>query len=755
MGFKVSIGSTPSGVDAYNLFPDPFIQDPSVVYVTSTSAAAPPPTGGYPGSYIVDSSSTLPWLLSSSRTVSGARPEDPILTLDSTSQITARVELAVFDPNGATVQLGIVPLSNLSSFYPLASVFAKDITSSEIALDRVSPPAQVIGVPSVLALRFSTPPAFGWVLLGGILISLSELPSPPKAFSGNTPNTATTQYLWGGTQYRSRSIRREISRSSGTLRTYEVFDFTVEEASTPLAAGDSSGQVGTITFTIGVPDPEIVPNHPINMFGESILVGQRVRIEDSRKGFTIGEVSAVSRSSAQTISVSCVSRMGEVNVYGVQARPFVGNLGDAFEYYLGLAEISSAIFTDPSVANTPVQFPGWSGELWFNLKQMAASMDCDISLVSGVILLRPIRARVAARGRDLDRKTSSGGGTLAQFIEVYQYNNRAITNQLVYPPGGWSEDVSVINVNSGETVEEIIQLEASVSSVVQPTMQTFVSRDHSTSSVFTVVGDDGLPITPAAWSANGGNLRVSINPDTTTLTVTVTAPRGLPNKDGDEIGVYSISLSSDDSTGRYSTLRLLGSGVAFNKELKRIPTGITERETGTEVGITIDNPFLSTPQQVYRTALRAVGAYNGTAMTLSGRVSSVNQLGDSGELVLQTYAQVATLHAGRTYAQVQSAWGGLSYLDIQQQINAGNSGEFENQVFGNVAGARVWDKNSRRWYRIRSATLNPDFISFEADDDLTHSDVSPAFSGKTYAQVQTLFEDFNYRQVHALGVPNA
>jgi len=536
-------------------------------------------------------------------------------------------------------------------------------------------------------------------------------------------------------------------------RTYEAINFSVVEAATPLAAGDSSGQVGTITFDIAQPDPFILPDHPINKYGVNILVREPVRLDDTRKGFTVGTVTSATRTSgAGTISVTATSRLGDLNIYNVQATPFVGTLADAFEYYLSLANVTVDLLVDPAVASNSVIFPGWNGELWFHLKQMAVAVDCDISLVSGVIILRPIRTREATRGRDIERTFNIGGGQLAQNIEVIQYNNRQITDELVYPPGGWNETVSTINVNAGETITEILELSASVSSISQPVMQTFVARDYSASSVYTVVGDDGLPIPPAEWADAGGSLFVEINPDTVSLSVTITAPTGLGNKDGTEIGVYGISLSSDESTGRYSTLRIVGSGVAFDKQPRLYATGISPAESSTEIGVTIDNPFLSTWDDVSRAASRAVRAYNGTAMSISGTVVSINRRGDTGEVVVRDYQYVQDLVAGQTYAQVQTMWAGMSYLDVENSINSGIDDNIENQVFGNINGAAVWDEASRRWYRIRNATSAPDTIGFEAEDDLTHNDNQLWNGGLTYAQVQTKNTGLTYFQVDVQGL---
>src|SRR5690606_17171476 len=144
------------------------------------------------------------------------------------------------------------------------------------------------------------------------------------------------------------------------------------------------------------------------------------------------------------------------------------------------------------------------------------------------ILLRPIRKRIATQNRDTTRSVTTGGDTLARAVEVYQYNNRPITNELVYPPEGWNPEVEVLNVNAGETAEYTLELSASISSFQAPVMQTFVSQGHSSSSVYTVVADDGLPVSPALWEGSGGSVRIEIAEDTSHLLVTLRGATGVP-----------------------------------------------------------------------------------------------------------------------------------------------------------------------------------------------------------------------------------
>ena len=572
----------------------------------------------------------------------------------------------------------------------------------------------------------------------------------------------------------------------------EVTNYDVQEASSPLAAGDSSGAVGSFTVTFPVPDPYPPIGRPpgvgigygqgpygmvpyggtpaqtpsvweiVRKVGPEILIDRLVRIWDSRKGFTLGTVSSVDVSyDGATISVRGSTRLAKLNVYGVQAQPYVGTLKGAFEYYLDLASVDTDLFVDDEIANRPVITPGWTGELWFYLKQMAAAEECDVSLVSGVILLRPIRKRIATQNRDTSRSRSVGADTLAQSIEIYQYNNRPITNELVYPPGGWTSDVEVLNVNAGETTEYTLELSASVSSIQAPVMQTFVAQDYVATSVYTVVANDGRPVSAALWSAKGGRVEITIDPDTTHLRVKMTGAVDIPLSTGEAAQNFSLALGSDATGNRYSTLRIVGSGVAYNKVKKRVRTGVPASRTATEVGVTIDNPFISTANQLYSAGTRAAKRYAGAVASLSGTVTAINRRGDTGQATYPTYGQVQTAVESQlgtpTYADVESYYGSLpavTYEDVRQHWFEFFRDDNADQVFGNVQGARIFDKRSRRWYRIRSGTIGPSDIRFDADDDLTHGDIEQFYSGRTYQGVLDAVAGgaFTYAEVERLGM---
>lgn len=546
---------------------------------------------------------------------------------------------------------------------------------------------------------------------------------------------------------------------------FQALDYTVTEASSPLAAGDSTGQVGTIEFTLQPVDPDLTDLHPgwklIQTFGPQHFIDAPIRLTDSRRGFTLGTVSSTGRTDAGLLTFTCVSRLDELNVYGIQAQPYVGTLGGAFQYYLGLADVVTDYFIDDSIRDRPVVFPGWTGELWYRLKQVAVAQDCDISLVSGVILLRPVRDRLATRGRDIQRAQETSVQTLAQAVEVYQYSNTPITNELVYPVGGWTAETEVLNVNAGEVAEYTLELSASVSSIVQPTMQTYVSPDEAWNSVYTIVASDGLPVPPAMWTSRGGRVEISINPDTTSLNVKLTGASGVPTSAGDASTNFSLALASDASGNRYSTLRILGTGVGFTKVKKRVRTGVPASKTATEVGVTIDNPFISTVNDLYRAGTRAAKNFAGPVPNISGSVIAINRLGDSGVANYPKYGEVEqdlkdSLGGAPTYAQVRSFYQAQvtppTYEGVRAYWFEAVRNDFDNQVYGNVNGARIWDQRTRRWYRIRTGRLNLDRIDFDAEDDLTHGDAEEFHVLREYGDLQTIFQGMTYKQMEFAGL---
>lgn len=468
-------------------------------------------------------------------------------------------------------------------------------------------------------------------------------------------------------------------------------NYTISEQATPISSHDTSGSVGTISLTFPLTGS---PDARVSRYGMKVLVNRPFLFESGDHGTLTGLVTGVDASEgAGSVTLTGTTVLGPLNVYNVQAQPFRGTLGDAFAYYCGLAGVTGAE-TEAGLADREVVFPGWGGELWYHLKMMAAAMNAEISFENNRPGLRSIRQGDLSLDWSTDRGETLTTDNLAQRVEVVSYSPQWVESQPVYPAGGWSPEVEILSVGPSETVEHTIEVSASLFHVQQPFAREFVGQYEVGRSVYTVVGDDGFPIKPRQWYESGGDVRVSINEDTSTLTVTMRGPSvPIYMSDGEKCETFSLALASDESGHRYSTLRLVGSGVAFDKETISIPTGIPPHRTGTDVGVTIDNPFLQDMDDVYRTGVRAAKHYSGLALSSSATTVPPAQ-------------------------------------------------EFQ---FGAVAGSRV--RVDDRPYRVREATYSNGSVTLSADDDYTFGDNAQDFADLTYSQVQSLAGGLSYLDV--------
>lgn len=490
--------------------------------------------------------------------------------------------------------------------------------------------------------------------------------------------------------------------------TFDALDFSISEDITPRAGNDTSGSVGSFSFTIAQPDPAV--HHPagspaaqICKYGPGFFQGRRVVFDNPLFGTHTGKILVPSYTGDGKVQFDCVSKTEVLNAYNVKAGPYVGTLGGAIRYYVSLADPTTFVDVDSSLANRPVALPGWFGELWFQIKKLAVAHGAEFQLVGSQYVFREVQQETASAGRNVRISPSVTLPNLARSVEIYNYRNRPITNQLVYPPGGWNEaeQPRIINVNAGEWAEETIELSASVSSIQAPEMRESVPPEYSSSSVYTVIGNDDFPVSPKMWEDKGGRMTITINPDTRSLTIRVKGAQGVPNANGGECTNFAIALSAAGGS-RYSTLRLVGTGVAFDKELIKVRTCVPDNQTATEVGETIDNEFISDRDQAYAAGVRAAVNYAGPVPAISSQVT--NLLGT------------------------------------------------EPQVLGKVAGTRIYDPLTRIPYRIRSARVSPGGIEVSsAEEDMAHYDIEDSEKDNTYAQAEENRRGLTYDQDRLTG----
>ena len=104
---------------------------------------------------------------------------------------------------------------------------------------------------------------------------------------------------------------------------------------------------------------------------------------------------------------------------------------------------------------------------------------------------------------------------------------------------------------------------------------------------------------------------------------------------------------------------------------------------------------------------------------------------------------------------MQTTLASYTYASFRAYLASSLADAFENQIFGNVNGARVWDQKRHRWFRVRSGTITPSVISFNADDDIIFSDVQSAWGEKTYTEVDSMFSGLTYSEVQGAGLYGA
>jgi hypothetical protein len=282
---------------------------------------------------------------------------------------------------------------------------------------------------------------------------------------------------------------------------------------------------------------------------------------------------------------------------------------------------------------------------------------------------------------------------------VLWHETTPIQNGLVYPAGGWSEEVTPLQVDEGELVEIELTLGpeddegqgVSAVTVDQPVCVASVSRTHSTSSVYSVSGKDGLPVTPAQWNASGGRLTVALKDGGSTLVVTIQGPRGIEN------GPYAIAMDSGTSD-QYSSLRVYGSRMYYKRHLLTMQTGLSEDVASQESAPRAESSFINSYEQAWRAASNLLAQHAGAQMSVTVQLGVIE---------------------GSTIAH--SFFGGDT---VTEDLAA--------HPFGNVEGARL--RHDGTMFRARSVSSSASISTVSATQDTISQDLATEFGTLTASQ---------------------
>lgn len=512
---------------------------------------------------------------------------------------------------------------------------------------------------------------------------------------------------------------------------WNVNTYSSVEDSTAVDPSDTTGGFGQISIS--------TRDSP----AAKVYIDKVLSLTDGANGETTGIIQGASGNGLK-VDVTANSRLALTAVTR-QAPPFVGTLGDALRAYLALCSVTTGIVVDDALESVPVKLVGWNAVVYDQLKKLATARSFEMSLVSNNIVFRPLRTRIAETRRDASVTWSLDSSNLAQAVEGYSYTTSSGTG-LVYPRGGWNQDVIPYSLDAGQTTQVNIPVDVSLTSLEQPLCVGFVSRDYAATSVYSVSGNDGIAIPPAQWAAGGGNLTVAIGKDGKSVDVTIVASRDT------QYAPYKIAVSSGPSD-YYSSLRLRGSGVFFDKQMSVLPANLNADKAPQEIGATVDNEFFETADQLHHSLLWAAARYSSARQSISVSSKGINRAGDSGSQRYPTISDVEAIYDSKTIDQ--------RYVQLGPTINDWNQllfdnvrSDFFNQAFGNVSGARVL--HGACWYRIRTATIGPNKVDYSAEWDTTVNDAFPGvesiaqwnahWAGETIA-------DFNAAPLRNIGEP--
>lgn len=505
------------------------------------------------------------------------------------------------------------------------------------------------------------------------------------------PNAPTGAYFDGSYSSSSRDLVRDFG--------LELVNSSLTLDSNSLDSSDLSGSIGTFSATAIRPEST---SHALNLFGPDILARKRglLTLQDGHSmGVSITSVAETDRESLLQISGATYA-LPLVN-FNRRINPKVfPNLVQALEhliFYTVITELpGGGLYAETfpkinvffggdlyDIVPEGVVVPGLYGDGWQILKQFCAAHEILINVEFARVTFRTDTQLRDEVMEGVSRGHTTNEPTLAQFVEVVQYNynvpNPVNSKIPVYPPGGWSEDVEILTVNAGETTEYTLELSAFAEVASSMPLSTFIPREQLTEG-YTVIADDGLPLNGTQWLEYGGRLEMRSGDDYSTIIVSLRGPENFRTSSGEISQSFSIALASDGSGSRYSTLRIEGEGFTFDKEVIRIPTGVSAQETATEVGVVIDNPFISNRTQAVRAAVNAAVRFSGYNPIASGENPLTEQAPFANAIVRRSgrpYRIMSTTQAGGTvsweaqdalnHKEVEDAAGELTFADVQAE----------------------------------------------------------------------------------------
>lgn len=496
-----------------------------------------------------------------------------------------------------------------------------------------------------------------------------------------------------------------------------IVGYSVQEDSLPLNPLDKTGGVSQLSVSLGEDghDPALLLNSQVDL--SDTMNGQlRVNLDSaSGDGFEM--------------SFDGTTYMRRLNSEIYCPPAMAVRLEDYLTVLFNAVGINLTPEYEDAVGDMIVTAIGWRGVLLNKLKDLSAMYQIEIAAIDDRIVVRSMRTRIAEVANVEDVQWQMNHANLVNQLTVVDYRSQAFpTETRVYPDKLGT--ANVISADAGATVETSLRTEFSLASITIPQYGILPKFDTSVMSIFAVMDGKNKVLSAEEWITSGGTLTAKIDPnDDKVIKVTFRAPRDKGR------GPYRLALPESGSGGKdvYGSLRVTGTGVRSVPRDLTMKTGIPLDLVTQAAEAKVDNIFAYNSAKAYhlaRTALCFVGTYE---YKMSVNTDYVNRRGETGLITSLTYDDFEAGSGTQTYDAFETAQATKTYAQWREEKENSESHQFENQAFGNVGGARREFRGS--WWRIRSATITEESISYTAEQDTTYDDVQNAWGGGvTYAQ---------------------
>lgn len=398
-----------------------------------------------------------------------------------------------------------------------------------------------------------------------------------------------------------------------------------------------------------------------------LLINNDMILSDTELGDLHFRVKKVSKN-MDMINLSGDTLSSRLNVEK-QAGPHGGagaNLFTAITYYCGLVGVTPIIDSEFALEleAVDVNFIGWKGIVWEKLKELCAAVSASTTDNVGIEMVvegedlkfrKALQQTVDLSAMNSDLSFEVDAFDAAKSIEIYNYNTSYGSDKVIYDQGYFDESVEEkdrfqnslsdsMQVNAGEVVRKRFKVNASLESVNQPVPVTQITRTwpgpyEGATGEYVIVGVDDIPVEPTQWEGLGGSLKINLvdekgeplAPDEIEVVITAPSVPNLPHAANPaEAGFspYKIGLESSGEAD-YPAFWITGNGVFFEKTLETYGTGAPDEYTAKDVGVTIDNIFITKSSDSSSRGVAAAQVACGPRINMNQTVASGVSFGSS------------------------------------------------------------------------------------------------------------------------------